>query len=266
MADDPKTAPQIDSQKVVQEISWLGARLREPSTYAGLALVLGAVFHVGDAQDWASNLQSIGMGVGGIVAIALPEGKATAKVAALLALCILGVSLLAPMPAQAANTVQFTKLKSAVKKDATAPAAAPQKTVDPITWLRNFGTSDLQNALNQATTNNNLTTKPCWTYLLGLAQGSTPSLLPNQAGVATFIETAFDDEQVLANWFAPNGAFDQLNIACAPMYNKAKAQVGIAGAGIAAAIAGGPTGTAALWAAVQALLTGATALVPINPL
>lgn len=55
-----------------QLVEWLGARLREPSTYAGLAIVM-ASFHFADAQDWAKAVASIGMGVGGIIAIVLPE-------------------------------------------------------------------------------------------------------------------------------------------------------------------------------------------------
>jgi hypothetical protein len=63
----------IDSAAAKQEASWIGARLREPSTYAGLAMLLAAL-HVGGAESWAHALASIGMGVGGIVAILLPEG------------------------------------------------------------------------------------------------------------------------------------------------------------------------------------------------
>jgi hypothetical protein len=293
MADDPKTAPQIDSQKIVKEISWVGARLREPSTYAGLALVLGAVFHVGDAQDWAANLQSIGMGVGGIVAVMLPEGKTTVKVAALLALCILGASLLAPMPAHAANKdFQFRKLKpSSLPAQKTAPAtpvAASQQMVDPLTFLRQFSYNDVNNALQDANSQNppNQTAAQCWAFLLTLLPApaaaptvapttktppATPaatlptpaSLLPAVPGVASAIQKALDDEQLLLMWLSPNGGLAQLNLACAPLVNMLNAKLLVGGAGTAA-IAAAVTNpaTAPLIAGVGTLLTGVIALVP----
>jgi hypothetical protein len=54
-------------------VEWCGARLREPSTYAGVGVLLGAVFHVANADGWAAAIMSIGIGVGGIIAILLPE-------------------------------------------------------------------------------------------------------------------------------------------------------------------------------------------------
>ena len=56
--------PAFDKQKAEREISWLGARLREPSTYAGIAVVLAAL-HFGNAGDWVSAITSIGTGIGG---------------------------------------------------------------------------------------------------------------------------------------------------------------------------------------------------------
>ena len=53
---------------------WLIARLREPSTYAGLAAVLVA-FHVSDATSWANNLTTFGIGLSGLVAMAAQETK-----------------------------------------------------------------------------------------------------------------------------------------------------------------------------------------------
>lgn len=74
-----KAAPQkIDAQKIVQEASWLGARLREPSTYAGLSTLAAAaaLFHlvpsVGGA-DLVKYVTMIGMGIGGLIAVVLPE-------------------------------------------------------------------------------------------------------------------------------------------------------------------------------------------------
>ena len=62
----------IDKATVEQDIGWIGARLREPSTYAGLALVLTGLFHLANANAWAGAIASIGIGIGGIIAIVLP--------------------------------------------------------------------------------------------------------------------------------------------------------------------------------------------------
>lgn len=48
------------------------ARLREPSTYAGLVGVLMA-FHVHDATSWANDLTTLGLGVAGVVAMVCKE-------------------------------------------------------------------------------------------------------------------------------------------------------------------------------------------------
>lgn len=65
----------IDTAKADQEISWLGARLREPSTYAGLAGAL-LLFHVtGNPQGWVQAVTMIGEGLGALIAIVLPEQK-----------------------------------------------------------------------------------------------------------------------------------------------------------------------------------------------
>src|SRR5690242_19676895 len=73
-----KAAPAVDQQKVEAEISWIGARLREPSTYAGLSSLVAAatLFHLipsGDGTDLVKYVTMIGMGVGGLIAILLPE-------------------------------------------------------------------------------------------------------------------------------------------------------------------------------------------------
>ena len=65
----------IDKAEVKKDVAWLGARLREPSTYLGLSALLAA-FHLADASSWVSAVTSIGLGVGGIIGILLPEGKA----------------------------------------------------------------------------------------------------------------------------------------------------------------------------------------------
>lgn len=48
------------------------ARMREPSTYAGLAGLLVA-FHVHDATSWASDLTTLGIGAAGVLAMFCKE-------------------------------------------------------------------------------------------------------------------------------------------------------------------------------------------------
>ena len=64
--------PAFDRARAEKDISWLGARLREPSTYAGLAAVL-AVFHLSTDPGLVHSLAMIGMGLGGVISFVLPE-------------------------------------------------------------------------------------------------------------------------------------------------------------------------------------------------
>ncbi len=65
----------MDKNELTRDVSWIGARMREPSSYAGLAVILGAVLHVSGAGDLAAALTSIGIGIGGLIAFFLPEKK-----------------------------------------------------------------------------------------------------------------------------------------------------------------------------------------------
>lgn len=51
----------------------VAVRLREPSTYAGLAVVVGAVTHVAVADADVKNYSDIGTGIAGALAIVLRE-------------------------------------------------------------------------------------------------------------------------------------------------------------------------------------------------
>ena len=106
----------MGDQQVVQEISWLGSRLREPSTYAGLGILLGLVFRMQNADHLAANLQTVGIGIGmlitGLVAIFVPEGnnaKTIVKAAPLVLFFAIAWLSFGPLPANAQ----------------TAPAATP---------------------------------------------------------------------------------------------------------------------------------------------
>jgi hypothetical protein len=64
--------PKFDAARAKKDISWIGARLREPSTYAGLAAVL-AVFHLSTDPGLMHSLTLIGTGIGGVISFVLPE-------------------------------------------------------------------------------------------------------------------------------------------------------------------------------------------------
>jgi hypothetical protein len=55
-------------------LSWLSARLQEPSTYAGLAAMLSA-FGLSLDAGLLHDVMLIGTGLGGLVAFVLPQAK-----------------------------------------------------------------------------------------------------------------------------------------------------------------------------------------------
>jgi hypothetical protein len=63
----------IDKAKADQEVSWIGARLREPSTYAGLTGIILAFHLTADPQGWVQVATMLGEGLGALIAILLPE-------------------------------------------------------------------------------------------------------------------------------------------------------------------------------------------------
>ena len=66
--------PAIDTAKLEKGVSWIGARLREPSTYAGLGALLG-LLGLGSDPGLIKDIGMIGLGTGGLIAVVLPEGK-----------------------------------------------------------------------------------------------------------------------------------------------------------------------------------------------
>jgi hypothetical protein len=69
-----QSKPAFDKARLEKDVSWIGARLREPSTYAGLAAVLG-VMGLGADPGLVKNISMIGMGLGGLLSSVLPEAK-----------------------------------------------------------------------------------------------------------------------------------------------------------------------------------------------
>ncbi len=64
----------VDKTTVDKDVSWIGARLREPSTYAGLGVLVALVFpHFAGASEAVKDIAAIGGGIGALIAIFLPE-------------------------------------------------------------------------------------------------------------------------------------------------------------------------------------------------
>ena len=55
--------------------AWTVARLKEPSTYAGIAGVIGSMAFVPHATDVASLLPVVGVAISSIVAVVVPQAK-----------------------------------------------------------------------------------------------------------------------------------------------------------------------------------------------
>jgi hypothetical protein len=53
-------------------MDYIVSRLREPSTYAGMAL-LAAAFGLAVPAEWVQALSALGMAVGGVVAVVMRE-------------------------------------------------------------------------------------------------------------------------------------------------------------------------------------------------
>lgn len=258
-----KAAPKIDKQEIEQEVSWLGARLREPSTYAGLGILLAAL-HFGDVSDWVSAISSIGIGIGGIIAIVLPEATRrraanpigpSDNAIAVLALCIVGATLIFAAPALAANAM--TPSKSRPAHGAARPTAT-QAQQNPLAVLQQFTVADLQAALAdaKAQTPPDTVAANCYAALIPFVQSQVQNPLPSGAGAFQALQKARDAKAYLANIQSPTGPLAGLNIACAPLVldvQNTLVTLGIS-VGVIANPAGAATTLAGLPAAVAAFL------------
>ena len=251
----------IDKVTAERDISWLGARLREPSTYAGLGILLAA-FHLADAGDWVSALTAIGTGIGGVIAIVLPEtkrprdsgGGPAGRIVALLALCAAGLAFAGAVPATAAT-------KPPAFRSAAAGNAKPSVTQaqqNPLIVVRQFTIADLQAALAdaQAQTPPDTVAVNCYTALIPFVQSQAQNPLPAGAGVFQALQKARDAKAYLANIQSPTGPLASLNIACAPLV--LDVQNTLVTLGVSVGVIANPAGAAAtvggLPAAVAAFL------------
>jgi hypothetical protein len=254
----PTANPTPDAEKadVERDVSWIGARLREPSTYAGLGLLLGAL-HFGHVNDWVAAVSSIGIGLGGIIAIVLPERARQDKTAggrsdnamALLALCVLSGILIFAAPAMAESKVPLPKPKPAAASASPTVAQAQQ---NPLLVLQQFTVEDLNAALAdaEAQTPPDTTSANCYKALIPFVQQQTQNPLPAGAGIFQALQKARDAKAYLANIQSPTGPLAGLNQACAPLVLDVQntlltlgVQVGVLAnpaGGAAAAVAGLP--------------------------
>ena len=58
-----------------KDISYIGARLREPSTYQGLG-ALAALLGIGVGGDAGHVFAALGFAIGNVIGVLLPEGSA----------------------------------------------------------------------------------------------------------------------------------------------------------------------------------------------
>jgi hypothetical protein len=134
MADDVKATPKFDKGVVIQDVSWLGARLREKSTYAGLAIAVSLVApHFAGASDLVTALSDIGIGVGLLIAIFLPEKGSPvgvfkwpglSMIAALVATAVLASLLSRPASADPINALLLAKQPPLAAKSPSSPLQA----------------------------------------------------------------------------------------------------------------------------------------------
>jgi hypothetical protein len=257
---------EFDKQKAEREISWLGARLREPSTYAGIAVVLAAL-HFGNANDWVSAITSIGTGIGGVIAIVLPEASRqrgngvvpAGRALMLLALCAAAAVFAGGVPALAAT-------KPPLHRPSPAPSAKPSVTQaqqNPLIVVRQFTIADLQAALAdaQAQSPPDTVAVNCYTALIPFVQSQAQNPLPAGAGVFQALQKARDAKAYLANIQSPTGPLASLNIACAPLV--LDVQNTLVTLGVSVGVIANPAGAAA---AVSGLPAAVVAFLGLHPL
>ena len=73
----PYRAGDFMDENTKKNLTFIGARLREKSTYAGLTVLLGMVLHGANVGPYADAIAAFGMFVGAVFAIFMPEKAAS---------------------------------------------------------------------------------------------------------------------------------------------------------------------------------------------
>jgi hypothetical protein len=131
-----KAAP--NKQNTGQEISYIGARLREKSTYGGLAVAVGLALpflskldpHLaGTSVDTlVTAISYLGMGVGIFIGVFLPENGSKAVIAFFAAMVALSFAL----PAHAQNRFAAVRAAPVASSSGTPQFQFPQLPCDPL--------------------------------------------------------------------------------------------------------------------------------------
>ena len=142
-------APAIDKAAVAKEVSYIGARLREKSTYGGLAFAIGLAAptlahylpqfgNPGTVAAVAEAIQYLGLGLGMFIGIFLPEkGSPVGKINPLgmgvwLIAIAVAVELLCSPASAATNNFKLPIPLPPLATPQRAPAAAPAPVTDPF--------------------------------------------------------------------------------------------------------------------------------------
>ena len=170
------------------------------------------------------------------------------------------VPLPTPRPADLAGLYDATKPPAS---SSSAQLTAQQVQQNPLVLLQQFTTTDIDNAILLATSNNDTVALPCWQALLKVVQAlpgtpnsSNPSAgNPLQVGIATGIQDARDAQALIASLQNPTGGpLAALNTACAPMVVQIQTTLTLLGVGGGVVAAGGPAAATTAVDALNALL------------
>jgi hypothetical protein len=280
MADDVKAAPKsrIDRAEVEKDISYIGARLREKSTYAGLSVLIGLLApHFAQASELGTAISYIGIGLGLLIAIFFPEKGSpvgridTLGMGAIVLAAATTLALSFSVPARAQNSwgtaeKPVGRVAAAAKPAPAKPAARQQLTTtqvqeNPLLLLQNFTEADLQAALADATANNDTAAVNCYNALLGMIKTGVANPLPAGPGLFQALQKARDAKALIANLNSPTGPLANLNNACAPLV--LDAQNTLLGLGVGIGLVASPVAPSVAAASVPGALAAFLAALPV---
>lgn len=220
-----------------------------------------------NVPDAVKDISEVGMGLGGLIAIFLPEvkravngaGAAAAtdrgQAVAIAALCVMAGCLFV-VPAMAANKAATPQPKAVVSSKPTV-AQAQQ---NPLVVLQKFTVADLQAALAdaQAQTPPDTVAANCYAALIPFVQSQVQNPLPSGAGAFQALQKARDAKAYLANIQSPTGPLAGLNTACAPLV--LDVQNTLVTLGVSVGVIANPVGAAAALSGLPAAVAAFLAL------